>query len=69
MTGNDPKQWQTKVPSYGSVAYHGVYPGIDVVYDARRGGLEYDFEVAPGAEPRAGITTVYTALAPSDVLI
>ncbi len=28
-----------------------VYPGIDVVYYGRGQGLEYDFELAPGADP------------------
>ncbi len=28
-----------------------VYPGIDVVYYGRGEGLEYDFELAPGADP------------------
>ena len=30
-----------------------VYRGIDVVYYGAQGGLEYDFTVAPGADPRA----------------
>jgi len=35
------------------VRSRGVYPGIDVVYYGNRGELEYDFVVAPGADPRA----------------
>ena len=30
-----------------------VYPGIDVVYYGNQGDLEYDFVLAPGADPRA----------------
>ena len=37
---------------YGKVAYEGVYPGIDVVYYGNQRQLEYDFVVAPGADPR-----------------
>jgi hypothetical protein len=29
-----------------------VYPGIDLVYYGNQGRLEYDFEVAPGSDPR-----------------
>ena len=50
--GNDPKQWRTNVPNYGRVRYGGVYPGIDLVYHGNQRQLEYDFVVAPGADPR-----------------
>ena len=50
--GNDPKKWRTNVPTYAKVAYRDVYPGIDLVYYGNQGGqLEYDFIVAPGADP------------------
>ncbi|HYH09727.1 MAG TPA: IPT/TIG domain-containing protein [Thermoanaerobaculia bacterium] len=51
--GNDRTKWRTGVASYKSVRYAQVYPGIDVEYHARRGMLEYDFVVAPGADFRA----------------
>ena len=38
-------------PTYGSVRYVDIYPGIDLVYHARSGRLEYDFIVAPGSDP------------------
>ena len=31
--------------------YQDVYPGVDLVYYGNQGQLEYDFEVAPGADP------------------
>ena len=43
--------WRTNVPSYGAVAYRDVYPGVDLVFHGARGGLSYDFRVAPGADP------------------
>jgi hypothetical protein len=50
--GNDPKKWRTNVPTYAQVKYRDVYPGIDLVYYGNQGGqLEYDFVVAPGADP------------------
>ena len=51
--GNDPKKWRTDVPTYGKVKYAGVYPGIDLVYYGNQRQLEYDFVVAPGADPEA----------------
>ncbi|MGA9056270.1 MAG: SBBP repeat-containing protein [Terriglobia bacterium] len=52
--GNDPKKWLTNLPTYAQVRYRNVYPGIDLVYYGNQGGqLEYDFVVAPGADPGA----------------
>src|SRR5216684_1747633 len=50
--GNDPSQWRTNVPNYAKVMYQRVYPGIDLVYHGIRQQLEYDFVVAPGADPK-----------------
>jgi hypothetical protein len=50
--GNDPSKWRTNVPTYARVKYEGVYPGVDLVYYGKQGQLEYDFVVAPGADPR-----------------
>jgi hypothetical protein len=49
--GNDPRQWRTGIPTYGRVAYQGVYPGVDLVYYGNQQQLEYDFTVAPGTDP------------------
>ena len=51
--GSDPNQWRTNVPTYGAVKYAAVYPGIDLVYHGNQRLLEYDFLVAPGADPQA----------------
>ena len=51
--GNDPAKWRTNVPTYAKVRYENVYPGIDLVYYGNQRQLEYDFVVAPGADPRA----------------
>jgi hypothetical protein len=49
--GNDPTRWFTDVPTYARVKYESVYPGIDLVYYGNQRQLEYDFIVAPGADP------------------
>jgi uncharacterized repeat protein (TIGR01451 family) len=49
--GNDPKKWRTGVPQFAGVHYQSVYPGIDLVFYGSQGRLEYDFKVAPGADP------------------
>jgi hypothetical protein len=54
LIGNDPKKWRTKLPTYGRVRYENVYAGVDLVYYGNMDGqLEYDFVVAPGADPGA----------------
>jgi hypothetical protein len=49
--GQDAASWQTKVPTYRRVKYSAVYPGVDLVYYGQSQQLEYDFIVAPGADP------------------
>jgi hypothetical protein len=51
ILGREPKNWRTNVPNYRTVAQRGVYPGIDVVYYGTQHQLEYDFLVAPQADP------------------
>jgi len=50
--GPDPAEWHTGVANYGKLSYHNLYPGIDAVFHGDRSKLEYDFVVAPGADPR-----------------
>jgi hypothetical protein len=49
--GNDPRNWRTNIPNYAKVQYEEVYPGIDLVYHGSEQQLEYDFIIAPGADP------------------
>jgi hypothetical protein len=51
--GKDPKKWHTGIPTYAKVSYKNIYPGIDLVYYGNQRQLEYDFVVAPGADPKA----------------
>ena len=50
--GNDPKQWHTGIANFASVRSTGVYPGIDLVYHGNQRQVEYDFVVAPNANPK-----------------
>jgi beta-propeller repeat-containing protein len=49
--GNDPKKWQTNVPTYAKVKYKNIYSSIDLIYYGNQRQFEYDFVVAPGADP------------------
>ncbi len=51
--GNDPSKWHVGVPTYTRVKYSQVYPGVDLVFYGNQRKLEYDFVVAPGADPSA----------------
>jgi len=51
--GQDPSNWRTNVPSYARVKYADVYPGVDLIFYGNQRRLEYDFIVAPGADPKA----------------
>ncbi|MGH7868719.1 MAG: hypothetical protein ACREP9_14085, partial [Candidatus Dormibacteraceae bacterium] len=51
LIGNNPHHWRTNIPQFARVRYHDVYPGVDLVYYGNSGQLEYDFVVAPGADP------------------
>ncbi len=50
--GKDPSKWYTNVPTYGKIRYKNVYPGIDLIFYGNHQQLEYDFAVAPKADPR-----------------
>lgn len=50
--GSNRDKWVTDVPSYGRVKYFGIYPGVDLEFYGNQRHLEYDFTVAPGADPK-----------------
>jgi photosystem II stability/assembly factor-like uncharacterized protein len=52
FTGNDPEKWHRDVPTYKKALFKDVYPGIDVVYYGNQHELEYDFVLAPRANPK-----------------
>lgn len=50
FVGRDPSRWRAGIPIVDQVRYDGVAPGTDLVYHVADGRLEYDLELAPGAE-------------------
>jgi hypothetical protein len=56
--GNDSRTWQSDVPAYAAVAYHGLYPGIDVRLHELAGRLEYELRLEPGADLEAFVFRV-----------
>lgn len=50
--GTNRRAWRMGIPTYARVYYAGVYRGVDLVYYGNQRRLEYDFRVAPGADPR-----------------
>lgn len=51
LRGQDRSKWRRNVPTFAAVRYANLYDGIDAVFDGADGRLEYDFVVAPGADP------------------
>ena len=49
--GSNASAWRTGVPTFARVRIESLYPGIDLVYRQQQRELEYDFIVAPGADP------------------
>src|SRR5271169_5707362 len=41
LIGNDSHQWHRGIPQFAGVHYHGIYPGIDLVFYGNQGHLEY----------------------------
>jgi uncharacterized repeat protein (TIGR01451 family) len=51
LIGRDPKNWHTGIHSFAGVRYRNAYPGVDLLWHGANGKLEYDYVVAPGADP------------------
>ncbi len=48
MRGSDPSRWRTADHGFAAVRYEGLYPGVDIVFSASAGRLEYTVVVGPG---------------------
>ena len=51
FTTQDKSKWQHNLPTYASIRYPNILPGIDLVYYGQGKQLEYDFVLAPGSNP------------------
>jgi hypothetical protein len=47
------ERWRRDIPTFARVHYTEVYPGVSLVFYGTERDLEYDFVVAPGADPAA----------------
>lgn len=52
LLGNDQSRWKRGIPQFAQVRYENVYPGVNLVFYGNQGRIEYDFQVAPGANPK-----------------
>jgi hypothetical protein len=52
LIGKDQAAWHTNVALFSEVEVAKVYPGVDLLFHGDQRQLEYDFVVAPGADPR-----------------
>ena len=51
FTGDNPAQWRAGVPVFSKVRVAEIYPGVNLVYYGNQKRLEYDFNIAPDANP------------------
>jgi hypothetical protein len=51
IKGRDPAHWLRDIPHYARMQRKAIYPGVDLVLYGAEGRLEYDFLLAPGADP------------------
>ena len=51
LRGRDPGQWRLNVPTFSSVRYRQVYPGVDLIFYGNGRRLEFDFRLDSGVDP------------------
>jgi hypothetical protein len=51
LMGGDPSKWHAGISTYRKVKYEQLYPGVDLLFYGNPRQLEYDFILAPGADP------------------
>ncbi|MDQ1388150.1 MAG: hypothetical protein QOF56_1604 [Acidobacteriaceae bacterium] len=49
--GNDSSKWRSAVIRYARVSYQNVYPGVNMAFHGAEREMEFDFVLAPGANP------------------
>src|SRR4051812_27561932 len=53
FVGPDPRSWVRNAPTFARLTYEGLFRGVDAIFYGDSDGLEYDFVIAPHADPRA----------------
>jgi len=51
LLGSSPARWFTHLPTYATVMFSDLYPGIDMAYTGMSGAFESAYYVHPGADP------------------
>ncbi len=51
FSGNNPHRWVTGAPTFARIVYRDAWPGVDLAFHGHQGTLEYDLDLAPGADP------------------
>lgn len=49
LSGIDPRNWHVDIPAFRTLGYSAIYDGVDLAFRSDRGGLEFAFDLAPGA--------------------
>ena len=49
MQGKNPALWQANLPLVSSIVYRGLWPGVDLKYEAEQSRIKAEYLVAPGA--------------------
>jgi len=52
LIGKNEATWHTNVALFSEVQVAKIYPGVDLLFHGDQRQLEYDFVVAPGADPQ-----------------
>jgi FG-GAP-like repeat/Beta-propeller repeat len=53
LLGNDPQKWQRHVAHYNRVQLRDLYKGIDLTYYGNQQRVEFDYVIAPHADPKS----------------
>jgi hypothetical protein len=53
LLGKDPRKWQRHVSHYDRVQLRDLYPGIDLTYYGNQQRVEFDYAIAPHADPKS----------------
>lgn len=51
MTGDNPDDWQTALPTYGVVTYEGLYPGVSAAFYGQGNQVAAVFEIQSDVDP------------------
>src|SRR5215204_1460780 len=49
LVGDDPANWQQRLPTHAELLYGGLWPGIDMAVRGEGGNLKYEFHLKPGS--------------------